>query len=187
VARSVAFGSYGSRHGGRYLEIDGLDSIVKSLQGGINELHRLMRDIMRGEVGEAMLAYMLPQVPRGRVRTTGVSPMWTRTRIWDMGESGGVEIGYKGEAVLNPGVQGARFQLGTWIESGTRSHMVMPKKGSVMKFTHDGRLYVSRGHAVKGIKKRLIALQTLQSQEWRVLVAMETRINNYFKPAGVAA
>lgn len=180
---------YASRRGGHFIEIEGLDEIIASLRGGINEMHKLMRDIMRGEVGQAMLAYMLPQVPIGRKRVpAGRANMVARTRLYDMGERGGVEVGYRGEMVANPGVQGARFQLGAWIESGTKPHWIRPRNGKMLYWVDEnGYSHFSRGHKVSGIRPHLIALQTLQSQEWRVLVAMENRLNTYFVPTRVAA
>jgi len=146
----------------------------------------MMRDVMRGDVGESILEYMLETVPRGKRRVpAGREPMWQRTKIYDFGDSGGVEIGYRGEDVVNAAVQGARFQLGTWIESGTFRHTIRPKTARVLHWEEGGQHFFSHGHSVRGIKKRLIALQALGANESRIIDAMERQIAKYFKPQGL--
>jgi hypothetical protein len=176
---------YASRRGGQFIEIEGLDEIIRSLGMGINTMHKIIREMMRGEVGQAMLAYMLPQVPIGRrFGSPGRGTMVSRTRLWDFGERGGVEIGYRGEMVQNPGVQGARYQLGTWIESGTRRHTIVPKNAKMLHWEDSTGHHFASKVEVSGIRGRYIALQTLQANEWRVLLAFQERLDRAFPPQG---
>jgi hypothetical protein len=133
------------RGGGFFIDIDGADEMIRSLNLALPQLQQMARNVARGEAGRSIVQMLKASVPvkTGELRS-GIA-------MHDMGDSGGVKLGYIG-ALSRGNNGGGRFQKGTWVESGTKPHTIHDVK-------FNGRFYSEVHHP--GQKGKGIARRTL--------------------------
>ena len=151
--------------------IDGLERWGADLEKlGRNQLPQAIRRALRGRGGEALADEMRSRAPRrtGRLIAGIGVHIGARTR----GGRDDVEVGYVGE--LSHGYRGGgRDQLGAWIESGVKPHMIEARDG--------GSLSIGGGQFERvmhpGFRGRKIAQVSMGAAEWRVLDSIVDEIN----------
>lgn len=105
-----------ARARGIAFEIDGLDELVRGLERGADTFDEIMRDILRGPVGDELLhearARLSDHVQTGR----------TLAALDRENTADGVRVG----------VLGDRQHIGTFLESGTRMHIIQPRSARAL-------------------------------------------------------
>ena len=159
--------------GGRGLRItlDGLEEMGADLSRlGRNGIRDAINQSLRGEGGEALATEMKLRAPRrtGRLHSGIGVHVGARSK----GHLSDVEVGYVGE--LSHGNKGGgRFQLGAWIESGTKPHEIRARDG--------GSLVLGGNHFEKvdhpGSRPQRVASKSIRAAEWEVLADVVDKIN----------
>lgn len=105
-----------ARAQGIAVHIDGLDELVRGLERGADTFDEIMRDILRGPVGDELLhearARLSDHVQTGR----------TLAALDREDTADGVRVG----------VLGDRQHIGTFLESGTRMHIIQPRSARAL-------------------------------------------------------
>lgn len=115
-------GRFGNR--GLSIKIEGLDGLVAGLERGWKTLPDIMRETLRGDLGEVIKGEAIRQLgPHSRTGQT-IADIDIRPR-----GNGGVEVGYD-----NSRSKGARAHIGQWLESGTGPHYIHSKTASAWGF-----------------------------------------------------
>lgn len=128
---------------GLQFEIDGIDEMLRGLARGANELDEIMRDILRGPVGDELLQ-------EARARLSDHTRTGRTLAALDREDtSEGVRVG----------VIGSRQYIGTFLESGTRMHLIEPKRASALSFG-SGRVVADAVHP--GTRANRIMGETLR-------------------------
>ena len=142
------------------IDIDGLTELGASLeQLAYPGLRNAIRASLRGAGGEAIASEMKQRAPRrtgGLVAGIGVHG--------DASAGDDVLVGYQG-ALSGGAVVNARTQLGAWVESGTRPHIIEAKDGGALSF--NGGTFERVMHP--GQRGQKIALKSMRSAEWEVM------------------
>jgi hypothetical protein len=151
------------------VDIDGLrewGAAVDQLKSG--QLRHAVLDALRGAGGEAIVKSMHERI-RSR---TGTTKRYTKVH-GTTGYQEDVEVGYKGPLSFgNKG--GGRFNVGAWLESGTKAHIIRPRQ-------RGGSLFFSGSHVTEvqhpGQRGRKIAKTAIEMNEWRVLQSVTEEID----------
>lgn len=121
------------------LHIEGVEQMQRDLEGGARELYGLIVDAMDGPVGDELLAEARERMSRHR--RTG----YTERQMRRVRDGNNVLIGIQPDSGDHP-VSGMPYQsIGTWIESGTRPHMI-PRKGFALLRFEDGGFAMFADH-----------------------------------------
>lgn len=110
---------------GLSIDIEHIEGLLEGLAIGRKELPGLLRETLVGEGGRAILRWNRRLI-HSRTGAT-LSHLGIRGGgVNAGGDPENVEVGYEGPLVENGSVQGARLNVGTWLESGTRMHRIVP-------------------------------------------------------------
>lgn len=134
-------------------------------------LRDAIRESLRGAGGEALAAEMRTRAPRrygGLISGIGIHSGAAGSRSQDdvfVGYQGGLSGGNRG---------GGRFQLGAWIESGTKPHEIRARDGGML-LGHRG-VYAERvSHP--GTRGQRVAARSIRTAEWEVMADVVDKIN----------
>lgn len=105
-----------ARAQGITFDIDGLAELIRGLDRGADEFDEIMRDILRSDVGDELLQD-------------------ARARLSDHTKTGRTLAALDREDTadgVRVGVLGDRQHIGTWLESGTRMHIIEPRSARAL-------------------------------------------------------
>lgn len=105
-----------ARSRGLQFDIEGLDEMLRGLDRGADEFDEIMRDILRGPIGDELLRE-------------------ARARLMDHTRTGRTLADLKREDTgdgVRVGVIGQRQYIGTFLESGTRMHIIEPRRAQAL-------------------------------------------------------
>lgn len=170
-----------ARSRGLHITIEGLEELGADLSRLQRPgLSNAIRQSLRGAGGEALATEMKLRAPH---RTGGLAA-GIGVHTADAGSKHGVTgneqvlVGYLGG--LSGGHNGGgRFQLGAWVESGTKPHMIQPRvtkqqglffsKSTQSKnaLAFDGGVFANARHP--GSRAQRVAAKSIKAAEWEVL------------------
>lgn len=105
-----------ARARGLNIQIDGLDDMVRGLERGYREIAEVMREILRGPIGDEI-------IQEARARLSDHTKSGRTLAALDRDDtSDGVRVG----------VLGDRQHIGTFLESGTRMHIIQPRSARAL-------------------------------------------------------
>lgn len=153
--------------------IEGLRELNAAIDAlSSRELNHAIMDAVRGKGGREMAKTMRQLTPK----RTGMTHRYTK--VWDEGGyKDDVEIGYKGPLSFgNRG--GGRFQVGAWLESGTKPHEIKAHRDKHGMFVK-GKFVTHVNHP--GIKGRKMAKRAMEMHEGRMLYHISRQIDIMLK------
>lgn len=172
-----------ARATGMRLDIDGLEEMLRGIKNGSDLLNEVMRDILRGPFGSALLREMKARASDYKRSTHTLKSM----KVFDDGREGvqvGIRSDDKSRHPYSP--RANAYSIGVWLESGTKPHLIPTRVSRYNRLRIGGRVVSRVTHP--GTPRRNIVRNSLKAYrsdyEREIVRELERRLGRKMNMSG---